>query len=137
MSRGTRGDAGKPLKEEGEAWTEALGAGEWAGSGAGRKGAAISRAGWGLDVGQPAAASAAAASPSWGTGTASQQEERAGHGTRGVGLRSPCLPCQCKARVLSADHVNAILSIKLFRVPPNPTQTATWGLFLVLNRWGS
>lgn len=60
---GTRRDAGKPLKEKGEAWKEESGAGEWEGREAGRKGAAVSRAGWGLDSGQLAAASAGLPAP--------------------------------------------------------------------------
>lgn len=60
---GTRRDAGKPLKEKGEAWMEESGAGEWEGRRAGRKGAAVSSAGWGLDAGQLAADSAGLPAP--------------------------------------------------------------------------
>ena len=68
--------------------------------GAGRKGAAVSRAGWGLDVGQPAAASAAAASPSGAL--ALHRDGKRGQGRApGAGGRAP-LTRVCLARVMPA-----------------------------------
>ena len=88
--------------------------------GAGRKGAAASRAGWGLDVGQPAAASAAAASPSGALALHRDRKRGQGRAPGGQGSARPCLPCQGNARVWSADHVMPSYPPNLFRVPPKP-----------------
>lgn len=72
-----------------------LGSGDGA---AGRKGVAAAESGvvlgsrLGLDAGQQAAAREAAASPSWGAGTALRQEERAGKGARREGESLPPTP---------------------------------------------
>lgn len=67
---------------------------------------------------------------------ATGREGRAGR----PGGRAP-LACVCLARVMPACGALTTLCHLIHQIyfvsPPNPTQTATWGLFLVLNRWGS
>lgn len=68
-----------------------------------RKGAAVSRVGWGLDAGWRR--QCRAASPSLGGWHCIGTGRVAGrHPGVGAGL-SPSLPCQCNARALNTDRV--------------------------------
>lgn len=125
----TQREAGKSLKK-GEEWRVGVGAGEWEWGGR-KKASEWLLLGWGrdgsglgLDAGQQAAASTAAASPSWGAGTALRIA--AGRESREMCWAGQCVsahpapPCQGHAHVLNTDQMLPLYPSNL----PNFQKTA-------------
>ena len=101
MERGREASEGKRRGVEGRV------GGWWVGRQGGRKkGSGCIQAGWGLDAGQLAAASAGLPAPPGELALHCDRKRGQGRAPEGWGrVCSPSLPCQCNARALNTDHV--------------------------------